>query len=100
MIAQKNDKPQTTEHSAVSCAFMILCIVCGYCFFVGELLSAQTPRKQSPKDLPPSAFKLIAIQTTGPRRYTSDEVIAASGLQIGQTVSEDDFKQAARVLRS
>ncbi len=59
---------------------------------------AQTPRKLAPKDLPPSAFKLISIKTTGTKRYTSDEIIAASGLQIGQTVSEDDFKRAARVL--
>jgi outer membrane protein assembly factor BamA len=59
---------------------------------------AQTPRKLSPKDLPPSAFKLIAIKTTGTKRYKSEEVIAASGLQIGQTVSEDDFKRAAQVL--
>ena len=59
---------------------------------------AQSPRKLAPKDLPPSAFKLISIKTTGTKRYTSDEVIAASGLQIGETVSEDDFKKAARVL--
>jgi outer membrane protein assembly factor BamA len=69
--------------------------------FVGLCLSsslAQTPRKLAPKDLPLSAFKLISIKTTGTKRYTSDEVIAASGLQIGETVSEDDFKKAARVL--
>jgi outer membrane protein assembly factor BamA len=59
---------------------------------------AQTPRKLSPKDLPPSAFKLISIKTTGTKRYKSEEIIAASGLQIGQTVSEDDFKRAARLL--
>jgi outer membrane protein assembly factor BamA len=59
---------------------------------------AQTTRKLSPKDLPPSAFKLISIKTTGTKRYKSEEVIAASGLQLGQTVSEDDFKKAARVL--
>jgi outer membrane protein assembly factor BamA len=59
---------------------------------------AQTPRKLSPKDLPPSAFKLISVKTTGTKRYKSEEVIAASGLQIGQTVSEDDFKKAAQLL--
>ena len=58
---------------------------------------AQT-HKPSPKDLPSSAFKLISIKTTGTTRYKSEEVIAASGLRIGQTVSEDDFKKAARVL--
>jgi outer membrane protein assembly factor BamA len=59
---------------------------------------AQTPRKLSPKDLPPSAFKLISVKTTGTKRYKAEEIIAASGLQIGQTVSEDDFKEAARLL--
>ncbi|HXM22489.1 MAG TPA: POTRA domain-containing protein [Terriglobales bacterium] len=59
---------------------------------------AQTPRKLSPKDLPPSAFKLISIKTTGTKRYKSEEIVAASGLQLGQTVSEDDFKKAARLL--
>lgn len=59
---------------------------------------AQTPRKASPKELPPSAFKLISVKTTGTQRYKSEEIVAASGLQIGQTVSEDDFKKAARLL--
>jgi len=62
------------------------------------LHSAQTPRKLTPKDLPPSAFKLISIRTTGTKRYKSEEIIAATGLQLGQTVSEDDFKRAARLL--
>ena len=58
----------------------------------------QTPRKQSPKELPPAAFKLVSIKTTGTKRYKSEEILAASGLQLGQTVSEDDFKKAARIL--
>ena len=59
---------------------------------------AQTARKLSPKDLPPSAFKLISVKTTGTKRYKSEDVIAATGLQVGQTVSEDDFRKAARLL--
>ena len=43
-------------------------------------------------------FKLAAINETGSKRYTPDQIIAASGLQIGQTVSEDDFKQAVERL--
>jgi len=72
-------------------ALLVLCLSLSSAF-------AQTPRKQSPKELPPSAFKLISVKTTGTRRYKSEEVIAASGLQIGQTVSEDDFKKAAQHL--
>jgi outer membrane protein assembly factor BamA len=69
--------------------------------FVGLGLSsgfAQSPRKPSPKDLAPSTFNLISVTTTGTKRYTSEEVVAATGLQIGQTVSEDDFKKAVRIL--
>ena len=60
--------------------------------------SAQTSRKLNPKDLPPSAFKLISIKTADTKRYKSEEIIAATGLQLGQTVSEDDFKKAVRLL--
>jgi outer membrane protein assembly factor BamA len=67
------------------------------CFCLSSAL-AQAPRKLSPKELPPSAFKLISIKTTGTKRYKSEEIIAASGLQLGQTVSEDDFKKVARLL--
>lgn len=64
------------------------------------LAIAQTnpsPRKP-PKPLPPSAFKLISINLKGSKRYTPDEIIAATGLQLGQTVSEDDFKRVTERL--
>lgn len=59
---------------------------------------AQTPRKLSPKELPPSAFKLISIKVTGSDRFKPEDIILATDLQIGQTVSEDDFKKTARGL--
>ena len=58
---------------------------------------AQAPRK-SARPLPPSAFKLISIRVTGTKRYTPDQIKAATGLQLGQTVSEDDFKAVSRHL--
>ena len=61
-------------------------------------LAAQSARKLPPKGMPPSAHKLIAVQVTGTKRYTPEEVIAAGGLKLGETVSEDDFKQTARRL--
>lgn len=54
--------------------------------------------KLTKKDLPPSAFKLISVNVTGTKRYTREEVLGISGLQLGQTISEDDFKHAAQVL--
>jgi outer membrane protein insertion porin family len=56
------------------------------------LLPAQTTRK------PASTFKLISINVTGTKRYTPPEIIAATGLQLGQTVSEADFKRASQQL--
>jgi len=57
-----------------------------------SLLPAQTTRK------PPSTFKLIAINVSGTKRYTPAEIIAATGLQLGQTVSEADFKRVSQQL--
>jgi outer membrane protein assembly factor BamA len=49
-------------------------------------------------ELPPSAFRLISIQVTGTQRYKHEEIARAAGLQLGQTVHEDDFRYAARRL--
>jgi outer membrane protein assembly factor BamA len=59
---------------------------------LASLLPAQTTRK------PPSTFKLISINVTGTKRYTPPEILAAAGLQLGQTVSEDDFKRSSQQL--
>lgn len=74
-------------HSTHAILFLVL---------LSSLLPAQT-RKLAPKDLPASAFKLISVKVTG-TRHTSEEIVGASGLQIGQTVSDDDFKSASRAL--
>src|SRR2546430_16151993 len=57
-----------------------------------SLLPAQPTRK------PPSTFKLISINVTGTKRYTPAEIIAATGLHLGQTVSESDFKRVSQQL--
>jgi outer membrane protein assembly factor BamA len=46
----------------------------------------------------PAASKLIAITVTGTERYTDKEILPASGLQLGQSVGEGDFKEAAQRL--
>ena len=65
-------------------------------FLLSLLLSAQTRKPAKP--LPPSAFKLIEIKVTGNSRYSPEEIIGASGLQIGQTAHEDDFRKASQQL--
>lgn len=54
------------------------------------LCSAQTGRvPRNPQDQ-----KLISITVRGTQRFTSEEIIAASGLQIGTPVTEQDFQNA------
>src|SRR5229473_2566930 len=48
--------------------------------------------------IPASARTLIAVKVTGTRRFAQADVVAASGLRIGTTAGEDDFKRAARHL--
>lgn len=61
-----------------------------------EISPAQTGKTS--KELPPAAFKLISVQVTGTQRYKPEDVARAAGLQLGQTVHEDDFRDAARRL--
>jgi outer membrane protein assembly factor BamA len=62
--------------------------------------TSQNPpaRKSSARDLPSTAFKLISVQVKGANRYKESQIVAASGLAIGQTVSEDDLKRAVQRL--
>jgi outer membrane protein insertion porin family len=48
--------------------------------------------------MPASARQLIAINVTGSKRFSQQDIAAAAGLQMGTPVNEDDFKRAARRL--
>ena len=48
--------------------------------------------------MPASARQLIAIKVTGSKRYPEEAIAAATGLQMGAAVNDDDFKKAARRL--
>jgi outer membrane protein assembly factor BamA len=45
-----------------------------------------------------TAYKLTGIKVTGTERYNDQEILAASGLVLGQNVGEGDFKEAVRRL--
>ncbi len=45
-----------------------------------------------------SARQLIAIKVTGSKRFPEADIAAATGLQMGTPVIDDDFKKAARQL--
>ena len=63
------------------------------------ILAAQTsPVKRTPKELPASSHKLIAINVTGNNRYAAPDIIAACGLKLGDVATEDDFKRAVEHL--
>jgi outer membrane protein assembly factor BamA len=47
---------------------------------------------------PPVSYKLIAVKVTGSKRFTQEDVAAASGLPIGTIAHEEEFKKAARQL--
>ena len=61
------------------------------------LAQSQSPGKPFDR-LPASDRQLISVTIAGTNRYSEKDIIAASGLQIGTTVVEDDLKKAARRL--
>ena len=60
--------------------------------------AAQTQPSTANRPLPSTSYKLIAVKVTGSKRFTSEEVGAASGLPVGTIAHEEDFKKAARQL--
>jgi outer membrane protein assembly factor BamA len=68
-----------------------------FCLFV--LTSAAAAQKHpASKASPAVATKLVALKATGTARYTDKEILAASGLQLGQDAADGDFKEAVRHL--
>ena len=61
-------------------------------------MPAAAQKRKPEKPLPPSAYKLVSVGVTGTQHYKPEDVVRASGLQMGQTVHEDDFKDAVRHL--
>jgi outer membrane protein assembly factor BamA len=59
-------------------------------------LTGQTQKPIS--QMPASARQLIAIKVIGSKRFSEQDIAAATGLQLGTPVNEDDFKKAARRL--
>ena len=63
----------------------------------GGKISTQKPagnRKASST----AAYRLVAIKVTGTQLYSEKEILPASGLQLGQSAGEGDFKEAAQRL--
>src|ERR1700682_3740512 len=71
-----------------------------FIFFLFLLGSAAVAQKQPPRGKVSAveANKLVGLKVTGTARYTDKEILAASGLQIGQNAADGDFKEAAQRL--
>ncbi len=67
-------------------SFLLLVLPAAAQKHAGSKASADTP------------YKLIALHVTGTARYSDQEILAASGLQIGQNAAEGDFKEAVQRL--
>ena len=74
--------------------------VAGFLFVLFLLVSAAAAQKQPThgKVSAVAANKLTALKVTGTARYTDKEILAASGLQIGQNAADGDFREAAQRL--
>jgi outer membrane protein assembly factor BamA len=57
------------------------------------LSTAQSPSALD--QLPAAERHLLAIKVTGSKRYSEDAIAAASGLEIGSSLTEDDLKKAS-----
>jgi outer membrane protein insertion porin family len=75
-------------------------MVARFILVLSLLLPAAAAQKQSAGGKASSviANKLIAFKVTGTTRYTDQEILAASGLEIGQNAADGDFKEAVRRL--
>ncbi len=60
------------------------------------LLCGQTPAPRRGASL--SSYKLIEISITGSKRYSPQQIIPLTGLQLGEQVGEGDFQQASEKL--
>jgi outer membrane protein assembly factor BamA len=62
---------------------------------IAATLAYPASAQKSFAQAPASQRQLISIKVTGNKRFSENAIIAASGLQIGSVVTEDDFKKAA-----
>src|SRR5580704_7365537 len=74
----------------------------GFIFFLFLLSSAAAAQKQPARARVSAgaANRLTALKVTGTARYTDKEILAASGLQIGQNAADGDFRLFSDVVYS
>jgi outer membrane protein assembly factor BamA len=71
-------------------------LLLGLTFFL--FFSAAAEKKKAASGGSSAPHKLVALKVTGITSYSDKEILAASGLQIGQTAADGDFKEAVQSL--
>src|SRR5713226_2883255 len=68
-------------------------------FLVTGMLAAQTRSQTAGSHASSvSAYKLTQIKVTGTKRYTPEQIVAFSGLRLGENISEENFKDIVQRL--
>jgi outer membrane protein assembly factor BamA len=75
----------------LSVIFLAFSLLCGPTF-------AQVQPSGGGRPIPASDAKLIEVKVTGSKRFTQEEIAAATGLPLGATVDDNVFRKAARQL--
>jgi outer membrane protein assembly factor BamA len=64
------------------------------------MASAAAQKQTAPHTPLVGTDRLISLKVTGTKRYTDKEILAACGLQIGQSAADGDFKEAVQRIGS
>jgi outer membrane protein assembly factor BamA len=67
------------------------------CLLLSWFAPAQR-RSPPPKTSASGSYKLLEVRATGSVRYNDQQILRASGLRLGQTAAEGDFREAAQHL--
>ncbi len=78
-------------------AAKVLTSVAAVCLVLPSFAAPQS-RTVTAKSSDAAVHKLLAVKVTGATRYTDKEILAASGLELGQNAAEGDFQEATQHL--
>jgi len=83
-----------------ACGFVISCLTFSLAICLVAVSPAATSQSRSAtgKNTAANAHRLVSVKATGSARYNDKDILAASGLELGQNVAEGDFKEAVQRL--
>ena len=84
-------------HRIKFCSVITLRLHTTFLVFLLTVSALGQARKSAPKPSP-AVQKLISVRVTGTNRFAQNEVIDAAGLEIGSSVTQDDFEKAGKRL--